>query len=295
MKGIILSGGMGTRLYPLTISLSKQILPLFNKPMIYYPLSVFMLADIRDILIISTPEHIDLYQDLFGDGSRLGLKMEYAVQPEPRGIAQAFVIGEEFINGEPCALILGDNVLYGPGLSGILQNAGQLTDGGLVFAYYVRDPERYGVVEFDNGHKALSIEEKPAKPKSNYAVTGLYFYDKEVVEIAKNLKPSARHEYEITDVNNEYLRRGKLNVQVLGRGYAWMDTGTHDSLLEAGNYVQTIEHRQGLKVGCVEEIAYRKGYIGSEELLEIANRSNKNEYCQYLRWLAERPREAKNL
>lgn len=295
MKGIILSGGMGTRLYPLTISLSKQILPLFNKPMIYYPLSVFMLADIREILIISTPQHIDLYQDLFGDGSRLGLKIEYAVQPEPRGIAQAFVIGEQFINGEPCALILGDNFLYGPGLSNILQNAGKVTDGGLVFAYYVRDPERYGVVEFDKDYNALSIEEKPEKAKSNYAVTGLYFYDKDVVEIAKGLKPSARHEYEITDVNNEYLRRGKLKVQLLGRGFAWMDTGTHDSLLEASNYVQTIEHRQGLKVGCVEEIAYRKGYIGPEELLAIADRSNKNEYCIYLRWLAQRPREATNL
>lgn len=295
MKGIILSGGKGTRLYPLTISLSKQILPLFNKPMIYYPLSVFMLADIREILIISTPQHIDLYQELFGDGSRLGLKIEYAVQPEPRGIAQAFVIGEQFINGEPCALILGDNFLYGPGLSNILQNAGKVTDGGLVFAYYVRDPERYGVVEFDKDYNALSIEEKPEKAKSNYAVTGLYFYDKDVVEIAKGLKPSARHEYEITDVNNEYLRRGKLKVQLLGRGYAWMDTGTHDSLLEASNYVQTIEHRQGLKVGCVEEIAYRKGYIGPEELLAIADRSNKNEYCIYLRWLAQRPREATNL
>ncbi len=295
MKGIILSGGMGTRLYPLTISLSKQILPLFNKPMIYYPLSVFMLADIREILIISTPQHIGLYKELLGDGSRVGLKIEYAVQAEPRGIAQAFVIGEEFIGGEPCALILGDNFLYGPGLSAILQEAGKVTDGGLVFAYYVRDPERYGVVEFDKDYNALSIEEKPEKAKSNYAVTGLYFYDKEVVSIAKGLKPSARHEYEITDVNNEYLKRGKLKVQLLGRGYAWMDTGTHDSLLEASNYVQTIEHRQGLKVGCIEEIAYRKGYIGSDELLKIADRSKNNEYCIYLRWLAERPREATNL
>ena len=295
MKGIILSGGTGSRLYPLTSSLSKQILPIFNKPMIYYPLSVFMLADIREILIISTPQHIDLYKELLGDGSRLGLKIEYAIQPEPRGIAQAFVIGEEFIGGEPCALILGDNFLYGPGLSEILQNAGKLTDGGLVFAYYVRDPERYGVVEFDKDYNALSIEEKPAVAKSNYAVTGLYFYDKDVVSIAKGLKPSARHEYEITDVNNEYLKRDKLKVQLLGRGYAWMDTGTHNSLLEASNYVQTIEHRQGLKVGCVEEIAYRKGYIGPEELLKIASVSEKNEYCVYLRWLAERPREATNL
>ncbi|VAW32460.1 Glucose-1-phosphate thymidylyltransferase, partial [hydrothermal vent metagenome] len=256
---------------------------------------VFMLADIREILIISTPQHIDLYKELLGDGSRVGLEIEYAVQPEPRGIAQAFVIGEQFINNEPCALILGDNFLYGPGLSEILQDAGKITDGGLVFAYYVRDPERYGVVEFDKDFNALSIEEKPEKAKSNYAVTGLYFYDKEVVEIAKSLKPSARKEYEITDVNNEYLRRGNLKVQLLGRGYAWMDTGTHDSLLEASNYVQTIEHRQGLKVGCIEEIAYRKGYIDSEELLKIGNRSKDNEYCVYLRWLAERPREATNL
>jgi glucose-1-phosphate thymidylyltransferase len=287
MKGIILSGGLGTRLYPLTISLSKQILPIFDKPMIYYPLSVLMLADIREILIISTPQHIELYEALFGDGSRLGMDIQYAVQAEANGIAQAFVIGEEFIGGEPCALILGDNFLYGHGLSDLFEEAGRLQNGGLVFAYYVQDPERYGVVEFDDVYKAISIEEKPERPQSNYAVTGLYFYDHNVVEIAKSLQPSGRGEYEITDVNNEYLRRGELNVQVLGRGFAWLDTGTHESLLEASDFVKTIEHRQGLKVGCVEEIAFRKGYIGTAELLAIANKSDKNEYCNYLRHLAK--------
>lgn len=287
MKGIILSGGRGTRLFPLTLSLSKQILPVFNKPMIYYPLSILMLANIRDVLIISSPEHIHLYQELFGDGSRIGMNIEYKVQPKPEGIAQAFILGEEFINGEPCALILGDNLFYGQGMSGLVRKAGEIEEGGLVFAYYVNDPERYGVVEFDKEYKALSIEEKPAKPKSNYAVTGLYFYDSDVVEIAKSLKPSARGEYEITDVNNVYLQQGKLNVELFGRGYAWLDTGTHESLLEASHFVKTIEHRQGLKVSCVEEIAYRKGWIGADELLEMAAIS-KNEYCQYLRELAQK-------
>ena len=289
MKGIILSGGKATRLYPLTVSLSKQILPIFDKPMIYYPLSVLMLANIREILIISTPDHIELYKQLFGNGSRLGLEIEYAVQPRPEGVAQAFLIGEDFIKGHPSALIIGDNFFYGHGLSGTLERAGQVTDGGLVFAYYVNDPERYGVVDFDNQFKALSIEEKPKHPKSRYAVTGLYFYDQEVLQVAKSLKPSARGELEITDLNNIYLQRGKLNVEVLGRGFTWLDTGTHESLLEAGNFVETIEHRQGLKIACLEEIAYRKGFIDVDKVLEVANYSDDNNYCRYLRQIIEEP------
>jgi glucose-1-phosphate thymidylyltransferase len=289
MKGIILSGGLGTRLYPLTISLSKQILPIFDKPMIYYPFSVLMLADIRDILIISTPQHIDLYHALFGDGERLGMNIEYAVQEKPEGIAQSFIIGEAFAGGEPCALMLGDNFLYGHGLSDMLEAAGALKQGALVFAYYVQDPERYGVVEFDDKFHAISIEEKPRQPKSNFAVTGLYFFDNQVVDLARSLRPSARGEYEITDLINEYLKRDQLNVQVLGRGFAWLDTGTHESLLEASDFVQTIEHRQGLKIGCIEEIAYRKGYIGADQLLKIADRSKDNPYCLYLRRLVDQP------
>jgi glucose-1-phosphate thymidylyltransferase len=257
--------------------------------MIYYPLSVLMEAGIREFLIISTPQHLELYRKLFGDGERLGLRVEYIPQPKPEGIAQSFILGEEFIDGDPCALILGDNFLYGQGLSELMEEAGQLTDGGLVYAYRVQDPERYGVVEFDDEFNALSIEEKPKKPKSNYAVTGLYFYDKDVVEVAKGLTPSARGELEITDVNKVYLSRGKLRVKVFGRGFAWLDTGTHESLLEASDYVQTIEHRQGLKIGCIEEIAFRKGYIGAEELLAIADWSRDNPYCSYLRHLAENP------
>lgn len=290
MKGIILAGGQGTRLYPLTISLSKQILPVFDKPMIYYPLSVLMLADIREFLIISSPEHIDLYKQLFGDGSRLGLDIQYAVQPTPGGLAQAYTIGADFVGEEPSALILGDNFLYGHGLSGMLQKAGKVEDGGRVFAYYVQDPERYGVVEFDANRKAIGIEEKPQKPRSNYAVIGLYFYDGEAAAIARALKPSPRGELEITDLNKVYLERGKLSVEVMGRGLAWLDTGTHESLLEASDFVKTIEHRQGLKVGCVEEVAYIKGYIGDEELLSIADMAKGNDYCDYLRNLVERPR-----
>jgi glucose-1-phosphate thymidylyltransferase len=287
MKGIILAGGLGTRLYPQTISISKQIIPIFDKPMIYYPMSALMLANIREFLIISTPQHVGLFRQLFGDGSQLGLQIEYAVQEKPGGVAEAFVVGADFARGEPCALIFGDNLFYGHGLTSMLAQAGTLTEGALIFAYYVQDPQRYGVVEFDKDLNVLSIEEKPAKPKSHYAQTGLYFYDDEVVDIVKTLRPSARGELEITDLNNVYRERSKLRVTVLGRGFAWFDTGTHESMLEASNFVETIEHRQGLKIACLEEIAFRKGYIDADTVLKVARLSPENPYCLYLKRMVD--------
>ncbi len=290
MKGIILAGGAGTRLYPSTKVVCKQLLPIYDKPMIYYPLSVLMLAGIREILIISTPEDIPRFEALFGDGSQYGLKLSYKVQPKPEGLAQAFIIGEDFIGKDTVCLILGDNIFYGHGLSELLRRAVEKVEnngGAVIFGYYVNDPERYGVIEFDEKGNVIGIEEKPKNPKSNYAVVGLYFYDNEVIEIAKSIKPSWRGELEITSVNEEYLKRGKLSVELMGRGFAWLDAGTHNSMLEASNFIKIIEERQGLKIGCIEEIAYRNGWISKEQLVKLAEPLRKSGYGEYLMKLIE--------
>ena len=290
MKGIVLAGGSGTRMYPITRGVSKQMLPVYDKPMIYYPISVLMFAGIRDILIISTPQDLPRFEDLLGDGAQFGLRLRYAVQPRPEGLPQAFVIGREFLDGDAAALILGDNIFYGHGLADVFARAGRLTSGGIVFGYPVQDPERYGVYEFDAAGRVAGIEEKPAKPKSNYAIPGLYFFDRDVADIAAALKPSPRGELEITDVLRAYLARGDLHVERLGRGCAWLDTGTHDSLLQAANFVQAIQDRQGLKIACLEEIAFTRGYITRDDLRRLAEPLAKNDYGRYLLHLAEEPR-----
>ena len=285
MKGIILAGGSGTRLYPITKGVVKQLLPIYDKPMIYYPLSVLLLAGIKEILIISTPKDIDRFRDIFDDGSYLGISIEYAIQKEPKGLAEAFIIGEKFIGKDSVCLVLGDNLIYGEGLISLLEDSKRIVKGekkSVVFGYYVDNPKAYGVVEFDLDRKAISIEEKPKNPKSNYAVIGIYFYDNSVIKIAKSVKPSKRGELEITSINQEYLKQSKLKVEVLGRGYAWLDTGTHESLLEAGNFIEVIEKRQGLKIACIEEIAFRKGYISKDELIQLGKNLSKNRYGQYL-------------
>jgi glucose-1-phosphate thymidylyltransferase len=285
MKGIVLAGGNGTRLYPITIPICKQLLPIYDKPMVYYPLSVIMLAGIKEILIISTPEDTSSFKKLFGNGSKWGLKISYKIQPSPDGLAQAFILGEEFIGEDNVCLILGDNIFFGPNFSTLLKRASNLNEGAVIFGYQVKDPERFGVVEFDKEKKVISIEEKPKKPKSHYAVTGLYFYDNDVIDIAKKVKPSSRGELEITSVNEEYLKRNKLKVELLGRGYAWLDTGTHESLITAGQFVQTIENRQGYKIACLEEIAYNNGWINDEQVLEMAKLLKKTDYGAYLKGL----------